>query len=179
MDSKSAAPNGGNKATPDGGPARQIISAGIIVFRRTTEGIKYLILYHGRDYWNFPKGKLEKSERSWQAAFREVREETGLKSTELKMIGNFKAFEKFSYRRGNERIFKVVILYLAETKQATITVSDEHEGYGWFRFGEAKKIMSKFKDSLKILERAHTYLLKGERAHPAVPVPALPVVKKD
>lgn len=170
MDSKAVPPVGDKKMTPADKQGRQIISAGIIVFRRTTEGIKYLILYHGRDYWNFPKGKLEKSERSWQAAFREVREETGLKSTELKMIGNFKAFEKFSYRRGNERIFKVVILYLAETKQATITVSDEHEGYGWFRFSEAKKMMGKYKDSLKILERAHNYLLKGDRAHPEVPL---------
>ncbi len=175
MDSKHAPGRGvDNKGLPAGRQARQIISAGIIVFRRTSEGIKYLILYHGRDYWNFPKGKLEKSERSWQAAFREVREETGLKSTELKMIGNFKAFEKFTYRRGAEKIFKVVILYLAETKQATITVSHEHEGYGWFRFSEAKKMMSKYKDSLKILERAHIYLLRGEKSHPAVPVPPVP-----
>jgi 8-oxo-dGTP pyrophosphatase MutT (NUDIX family) len=142
--------------------ATRIISAGIIVFRRTKEGIKFLILYHGRDYWNFPKGKLEQAERSWQAAFREVREETGLKSTELKLVGNFKAFEKFFYRRGNDRIFKVVILYLAETKQPNITVSDEHEGYGWFKFSEAKKIMGRYKDSVKILEKAYNFLQKGK-----------------
>jgi hypothetical protein len=36
---------------------QKVISAGIIVFRRTPEGIKYLVLYQGRNYWNFPKGK--------------------------------------------------------------------------------------------------------------------------
>lgn len=152
--------------------AQRIISAGIIVFRKTREGVKFLLLYHGRDYWNFPKGKLEQSERSWQAAFREVREETGLKSTELKLIGNFKAFEKFFFRRGNEKIFKVVILYLAETKQQNITVSDEHEGYGWFRFSEAKKLLSRFKDSVKILEKAYTYLQHPSRLTPPQNEPA-------
>lgn len=140
---------------------KKTVSAGIIIFRRTPEGIKYLLLYHGRDYWNFPKGKLEGSERSWQTAFREIREETGLKSSELKMVGNFKAFEKFYYHQGNEKIFRVVILYLAETQQRHVTVRGEHEeGYGWFRFNEAKKMLSKHKDTLKILEKAHNYLLR-------------------
>lgn len=138
--------------------ATRVISAGIIVFRKTSEGIKYLILYHGRGYWNFPKGKLEQSERSFQAALREVREETGLKSTELKFVGNFKAYEKFFFRRGSEKIFKVVILYLAETRQHKITISDEHEGFGWFRFNEAKKLLLRYKDSTAILQRAHDYL---------------------
>ncbi len=146
---------------PEQKGVKKTVSAGIIVFRRTQDGIKYLLLYHGRDYWNFPKGKLEGDERSWQAAFREIREETGLKANELKMVGNFKAFERFYYHHGNEKIFRVVILYLAETHQRFVTVHGEHEeGYGWFRFNEAKKMLSKHKDTLKILEKAHNYLLR-------------------
>src|SRR3989338_6656131 len=122
---------------------QSIISAGIIVFRKTKDGVKFLILYHGGNYWNFPKGKIESEEKSWQAALREVREETGLKSTELKFIENFKAYERFYFRRGKENIFKIVILYLAETKQPKIAVSWEHEGYGWFTFAEAKHVLSK------------------------------------
>ena len=155
-----------SKQTPHQTPGvKKTVSAGIIIFRRTQEGTKYLLLYHGRDYWNFPKGKLEDGERSWQTAFREIREETGLKSSELKTVGNFKAFEKFYYQQGSQKIFRVVILYLAETHQRYITVRGEHEeGYGWFRFNEAKKMLSKHKDTLKILEKAHNYLLR--RKHP-------------
>jgi len=137
---------------------KQIISAGIIVFRRTKEGIKFLILYHGRNYWNFPKGKVESEEKSWQAALREVREETGLKGTELRFVGGFKTYERFVYHQGKDKVFKLVILYLAETRQVTIAVSHEHEGYGWFTFGEAKKILSKYHDSVNILQKAHDYL---------------------
>lgn len=146
---------------------QKIVSAGIIVFRHTDEGVKFLILYHGGDYWNFPKGKLEVAERSYQAAFREVREETGLKQSELKLVGDFKAFEKFYFKRGSEKIFKVVILYLAETKQSRITLSHEHEGYGWFTFLQAKKILAHHKDNLRILQQAYTYLQQPTSQRPA------------
>ncbi|MST04184.1 MAG: NUDIX domain-containing protein [Candidatus Pacebacteria bacterium] len=141
---------------------KKVISAGIVIFRQTEEGIKFLILYHGRNYWNFPKGKIEGDERSWQTAFREVREETGLKSSELKLIGNFKTYEKFVYREGPDDIFKIVILYLAETTQSTIILKEYHEGYGWFTLPEAKRILAKYKYSIKILEKAYAYIKKPE-----------------
>jgi 8-oxo-dGTP pyrophosphatase MutT (NUDIX family) len=139
---------------------RKIISAGIIIFRRTREGLKFLLLYHGRHYWNFPKGKIEAGERSWQSALREVKEETGLKSSELRLVKDFKTYERFMFRRGKEKIFKIVILYLAETKQPRITVSWEHEGYGWFSFSEAKRALSKYPENLKILNTAYDFLRK-------------------
>ena len=152
---------------------QRIISAGIIIFRRTKEGIKFLILYDGRNYWNFAKGKVESEEKSWQAALREVREETGLKSTELRFVGGFKTYDRFVYQRGKDKVFKLVILYLAETKQDRITVSHEHEGYGWFTYSEARKILSKYRDSVRILDTAHDYLRKAGLRHSG-PHPARP-----
>lgn len=139
----------------------KIISAGIIIFRRTKDGVKFLLLYHGRNYWNFPKGKLESEERSHQAAVREVREETGLKISDLRFVGNFKEHERFFFRRGKENVMKVVILYLAETKNPNIVVSDEHEGYGWFTFSEAGRLLSKYHDNAEILKRAYNFLRSG------------------
>lgn len=139
--------------------AQKSVSAGIIIFRRTPEGLKFLLLYHGKGYWNFPKGRLEQGERSWQTAFREVREETGLKSTDLKLIQDFKSFEKFYFHHNGQKIFRVVILYLAETTKQTIVLAGGHEeGYGWFGFADAKKMISKHKDNLRILQRAYNFL---------------------
>jgi bis(5'-nucleosidyl)-tetraphosphatase len=162
------------RTIPLAGGTQKVVSAGIIVFRKTTEGIKFLVLYHGGDYWNFPKGKLEAEERSWQAAFREVREETGLKQNELKLITDFKEYEKFYFKRGNEKIFKVVILYLAETKQAQITLSNEHEGYGWFTFAQAKKMLARHKDNLRILNQAYSYLTRSRPVGQPTPAVAQP-----
>lgn len=164
MDHKATSPSRDN--------SKKIISAGIIIFRKTREGYKFLLLYHGRNYWNFAKGKLEASERSWQAALREVREETGLKATELKFVENFKAYERFFLSRGKEKILKIVILYLAETRQPNVTVSFEHEGYAWFTFAEAKKVMARYPDNIKILTTAYDFLKKNQvsRVRPAPPV---------
>ena len=144
--------------------AQKSVSAGIIIFRKTPEGIKFLLLYHGKGYWNFPKGRLEAGERSWQTAFREVREETGLKNTDLKLVQDFKSFEKFYFHHQGQKIFRVVILYLAETTQQVITLAGTHQdGYGWFTFVEAKKMLVKHKDNLKILQHAYTYLHRHQQ----------------
>ena len=139
---------------------KKVISAGIIIFRRTSEGIKYLLLYHGRGYWNFPKGKMEKEERSWQTALREIYEETGLRKNELRFQPNFKTFERFTFGGQRNPIFKIVILYLAETSQARIRISGggHEEGFGWFTAREAQRLLVKYKDSVAILRRAHAFL---------------------
>lgn len=138
-------------------PKREI-SAGIIVYRRTNEGLKFLILYHGHNYWNFPKGKIESEEKSLWAALRETREETGLVSRDLRLANNFKAYERFYFRRAGQPIFKIVIFYLAETKNPRIIISKEHEGYGWFKLSEAVRVLSKYHDSQKVLRQANDFL---------------------
>ncbi|MDI6717860.1 MAG: NUDIX domain-containing protein [Patescibacteria group bacterium] len=141
------------------------ISAGIIVYRHTPDGLKFLILYHGNNYWNFPKGRIESEEKSFQTAVREIREETGLLRSDLKFSDYFKVHEKFIFwgTRENEKvkIFKIVIFYLAETKKRQIIISGKHEeGYGWFTYREALKILEKHKDSQRLLNQAHNFLKK-------------------
>lgn len=134
------------------------ISAGIIVYRKTDEGPKFLLLYRGNGYWNFPKGKIENEEKSLEAAFREVKEETGILKKDLKLVEDFKIDEKYIFKRGKEKVFKVVIFYLAQTGKEQIKVSAEHNGYGWFEYREAKKILAKYKLHQKILDTAHKFV---------------------
>lgn len=140
------------------------IAAGIIIYRKTEEGLKFLILYHRGSYWNFPKGKIESEEKSFQAAVREVKEETGLSRHDLKFHDYFKAYEKFNFWKktisGNsQKVFKIVIFYLAETRKSDIRIVEKsHNGYGWFDYKEAMKILSKHKESQRILTQANEFL---------------------
>ncbi len=134
------------------------ISAGIIIYRKTREGLKFLLLYHGGGYWNFPKGKIEAEEKSFQTAIREIREETGLGRNDLKFGSYFRTSEKFTFWRKKEKVFKIVIFYLAEDLRSQIKISPEHDGYAWFSYKEAMKILSKYKDSQKVLIQAHNFL---------------------
>lgn len=135
------------------------ISAGIIIYRRARDREKmenkFLLLYRG--YWNFPKGKIEQDERSYQAAFREVAEETGIPPFTLRMERNFKVTDRFIYQREGKKIFKIVIFFLAQTNQAEIKLSAEQEGYCWVPYHEALRLM-KHQNSRAILKKANDYL---------------------
>jgi 8-oxo-dGTP pyrophosphatase MutT (NUDIX family) len=158
---------------------KQVV-AGFVIFRRTEEGIKYLLLYKRGEYWNFPKGHFEEGEQSLDTAFREAEEETGIKKNELRIIPGFKAFEKFHFFSGNEKIFDTVILYLAETKQPQVTISPrEHSGYAWFLYADAMRILRRYAETRKVLKQAHEFTRNQNyrrRPKPAVsPRPNTPI----
>jgi len=138
------------------------ISAGFIVFRKTPKGPEFLVLYHRGGYWNFPKGKIENEERSFETAIRELKEETGISRNEIKIIPNFKTSEKYAFWKNegnkNSRVFKIVIFYLAETQKSEIRLSKEHGGYAWFAFKDAMKILEKYKDSQRVLREARNFI---------------------
>ncbi|RJQ27777.1 NUDIX domain-containing protein [Candidatus Parcubacteria bacterium] len=123
-------------------------SAGIIIYRRTKEGPKFLLLYHGGPYWNFPKGKLD-GESNFKAALREVKEETGILERDLRFREWFRVQDKFSYSRNKEKIYKTVTYYLAETKKQEVRIKivpeshegEKHEGYGWFLYRDASRFL--------------------------------------
>lgn len=152
-----------------GGGGEREISAGIMVFRRTREGLKYLILYHGHEYWNFPKGKIESEERSFAAALRETYEETGLTRRDLRVVQNFRTHERFSFRRKGRRVFKIVIFYIAETRNPRIRISKEHQGYAWFTFKDGMRMLRKYSDSQKMLESANRFLVSSKHSASAAP----------
>jgi len=135
------------------------ISAGIVIYRNTSEGVKFLFLYRGGGYWNFPKGKIEGKERSIQTAFREVDEETGLGNKDLRILPGFKVYDRYFFVQDKDRISKLVIFFLAESLTSNVKISLEHEGYAWFGYREAMRA-SKHKNTKFILKRAHDYLKK-------------------
>lgn len=162
-----------------------IISAGAIVFRHDPKenAVKFLLLYHGRGYWNFPKGRLESGERAMAAFLREVEEETGLKRGDLHIKPGFRVTDRFLFfERGSgqrphgeqERArgrMKIVILYLVETKRADVVVSHEHQGYGWFTYTEAVKL-AKYRNTKNILKQAHDFIsgnIPRHAGHPPRP----------
>jgi bis(5'-nucleosidyl)-tetraphosphatase len=137
---------------------KQIV-AGFIVFRRTEEGTKYLLLYRRGGYWNFPKGHFEQGENAMDTALRETFEETGLKKEELKIIPGFKTLVRFHFKAGNMTVHDTVILYLAETKQAHIVLSPrEHSGFAWFLYPDALKILGRYMGTKRALMEANNFL---------------------
>lgn len=135
-------------------------SAGAVVFRRAGEKIFYLILhYHFKgDYWDFPRGNIEKGEMTQQAAAREIKEETGI--DKFKFVEGFLEKSEWFYQWKGERIFKQVKYFLAETKNEDIKISGEHLEFDWLEFDDALKQLT-YSNSKRILKEAHNFLKKS------------------
>ena len=136
-------------------------SAGAIIFREEGGKIYYLLLHYPssskaqNDYWDFPKGHIEKGEKELEAVKREIEEETGLKDIEF--IEGFKEWIKYFFKFEGKNILKFVTFYLAETKTKNIKVSFEHVGYKWLSFEEALAKLT-FKNAKEILKKANKSL---------------------
>ncbi|MBI2010892.1 MAG: NUDIX domain-containing protein [Candidatus Colwellbacteria bacterium] len=143
------------------------VAAGFVIYRQTKEGPKFLLLYDRGRAWNLPRGKLGEEEKSFYGALRETQEETGLGRRDLRIKRGFRAYERFSFLRNGKRVSKTVIFYLAETHQKQIHLTKEHEGFGWFPFREARKLLKVYKGREAVLIKANDFI--GRLPEPARP----------
>lgn len=65
--------------------------------------------------WGIPKGKLEKNEKHYDAAFREFQEETGFDLSVVPRITHLEPFHEFSFKL-KKNVRKNVTVYLTEVK---------------------------------------------------------------
>ena len=144
-------------------------SAGAVIFRKENNKIFYLLLHYTsvaqnprsraeKDYWDFPKGHIEKGEKEIDTVRREVEEETGLKDIEF--LKGFKSGIRYFFRFQGKNILKFVTFYLAETKIKDVKVSEEHLGYDWLSYQEALTKL-KFKNAKATLQKANEFLAKN------------------
>ncbi len=136
-------------------------SAGAVIFRKEGGKIYYLLLHYPsnakspREYWDFPKGHIEKGEKIEETVKREVEEETGLK--DIKLIEGFKEWIKYFFKFKEKNIFKIVTFFLAETKTKEVKVSFEHIGFKWLPYEEAIEKLT-FKNAKEILKKANEFI---------------------
>ena len=115
-------------------------AAGAVVFRRTGQGIRLLVLRAYRN-WDFPKGTVDPGEEQLDAARREVSEETGLVEIEFPFGEEFRETLPYSRR-------KIARYYLAETTEHAIELPvspelgrPEHHEFRWVSFNEARALL--------------------------------------
>src|SRR3989344_9470073 len=133
-------------------------SAGMILFKNTSEVRKYLILRASRnvheerlEFWDISKGELDKGESGMEAARREVEEETGIKNFNL--VSDFKFTARYFTKRDGVTIPKFVAVFLAEVPAGDeVKLSSEHDAFEWVRLEEASKKLSTMKKALYAAE---------------------------
>ena len=107
------------------------------VFRKTKAGIKYLILKRAETkmyehLWQGVAGKIEKGEQAWEAAIRELKEETNLDPSMLFVADHVSKF----YEKHGDRI-NFVPVFGIEVDSEIIQLSEEHSDYKWVDYDTA------------------------------------------
>ncbi len=118
-----------------------------------------------KDYWDLPKGHIERGEKLIDVAKREVEEETGLK--DIKFIKGFKETIRYFFIFNRKNILKFVTFYLAETKTKRVKISFEHSGFEWLCYEKALKRLT-FKNTKETLKKAHKFLMSLMRKNYAL-----------
>ncbi len=138
-------------------------AAGAVIFYGNRKSPRYLLLKHIRknlepkEYWNFPKGHIEKGETPRETAEREIREETGLSDQDF--ITGFRETERYAYTQRGKSVSKSVVWFLARVKEKKITLSPEHTDAAWLSYEESYKKI--FYPGIKLLlKKAHRFILR-------------------
>ncbi len=114
-------------------------------------------------YWGFPKGHIEDKESSKEAALREVSEETEVEVEIVDKVGD----SKYVFGKGENRIFKIVIIYLMKYTGGELKhQSSELLDAKWVEPKEAMKMLS-FQNDKKLLKDAITLKNKIASSPPA------------
>ncbi len=133
-------------------PVRIETSAGGVVYRRLGGEVHFLLIRDPYENWGLPKGHVERGESVEETALREVREETGIESLDLREpLGTIDWF----FREGPDLIHKYCHFFLMET--ATVrTVPQLEEGITdciWLPLDEALSTLT-YDNARTVLEMA-------------------------
>jgi bis(5'-nucleosidyl)-tetraphosphatase len=136
-------------------------SAGVIVFHRSVDGCRFLLLLSRltkRPLWEFPKGGVDSGETLQQAALRELREETGMGEEDIRLMDGFEHREEYRFTsgKGDGRILvrKEVTYFLAEAQDTDVQLSaHEASQFVWLPLDEALRKL-KYKARREMLRKA-------------------------
>ena len=130
-------------------------SAGAVVYRSIKGKLRFLLIKNKRSAnWGFPKGHLEMGETKYDAARREVLEETGL---HIKIHLGYEGISKYTLRNN---VDKKVSIFVATTDDLKTTMQEEEiDDYRWLAYDQAMGHLS-FENDKKILREAVDFLIK-------------------
>ncbi|XP_070541796.1 bis(5'-nucleosyl)-tetraphosphatase [asymmetrical]-like [Ptychodera flava] len=137
--------------------AAELRAAGLIIFRRFSGHIEYLLMQtsYGEHHWTPPKGHVDPGESDRETALRETQEEAGLTENNFKLMESFQKILNYKVK-GQP---KTVIYWLAELidRDSQVKMSDEHQDYKWLSLDEAC-VLAKYQDLQTALKDAHSYI---------------------
>jgi 8-oxo-dGTP pyrophosphatase MutT (NUDIX family) len=132
-------------------------AAGVIIFN--SDFTKTIIVKTPKGNVGFPKGAKENRERIHQTAYREVREETGLKSYQYKHDNTLIGEKKGDINKGVCTIYYFIAYVDKEIENIPLSccIPNELSFVKWMNINEAYNILCKRRKT--ILDNAYNYII--------------------
>lgn len=108
---------------------------------------KYLLLKirsksaHDAGRWEIPGGKVKKCEYFDNALKREYLEETGLEVDVDSLLNVIR--RDYTACKTNEEVKSIQLIMKVTCDGDEVTISEEHDDYGWFSWSEVEEMISK------------------------------------
>lgn len=113
------------------------------IFREKNEKIEFLLLKRSpKQYypnlWQMVSGKIKENETAYNAALREIKEETGLTPEKFWVAPTVNSF----YAQDKDYICLLPVFAAKVKFESEVKISEEHTEYKWLNPEEAKKILA-------------------------------------
>ncbi len=111
------------------------------VFNLVDNVPEFLILKRNKNkiyehLWQGVAGKIEKDEKAWQTAIRELKEETGLDPSNIFIADHVSRF----YETKGDRV-NLVPVFGIEVNSKDVILSDEHVDFKWVHYTDARNTL--------------------------------------
>ncbi|MEI2664203.1 NUDIX hydrolase [Rossellomorea sp. LJF3] len=110
-----------------------------------------------KDEWCYIGGGIEEGEKAWEAAYREVEEETGITNLSLYSANTFDRI--YSIEGNYIYIAPVFVGFVADDQE--VVLNEEHSDYRWLSFEDAMGIVS-FPGNEEVLSFIEKHFVKKE-----------------
>ena len=138
----------------------QIIEAHI--FRLVNSELEFLLLKRSENeiypgLWQMVTGSIERNENAYQAALREIKEETGLMPDRFWIAPNVNSF----YSKSDDAIYLIPVFAALVPDGMDVVISDEHREYRWVTKSEALQMLA-WPGQRNSVETISEYFSKGQ-----------------
>jgi len=135
-------------------------SAGGIIVSLKDNKLKLLLIKDKKGKWTFPKGLIEKGEKTKTTAIREISEEVGIKK--LKYLKKLNPIS-FLYKWEGKLTQKTVYYFLFQNGGQEKLIPQREEGIiavKWFSYSTIKKSIGYPKTNIGLLNEINSFITK-------------------